>query len=277
MRRLIKRFLIWATIGITVLFFAFPPLWMVLSSFKTQMDILQQSPKWIFIPTFDNYIDIFSHQWGGGQIVTTLLPNSIIVALASTVLTVMVSLLAAYGLSRYRFKGRKLIGFFFIVTRMLPPIGMVMPLFLFVFDIGLLNTRTSLVLVYSALNVPLAVWMLKGFVDTVPMAIDEAAMIDGCSRLRIVFQLLIPIIGPGLAVSAIFAFTLAWNEFTIALFLTQRETRTLPLMITAFQTDQGLFWGPMTATGVIILLPVVIFTVFSQKHMVKGLTLGAVK
>jgi len=271
------RALVFILVAIVLVFFLFPPLWMVLSSFKTQVDILRRPPAWFFVPSLANYRDIFSHRWGGGQIVTTYLPNSIIVALASTALTIAVSLLAAYGLSRFRFRGRKAIGFFFLVTRMLPPIGMVMPLFLFMFNIGLLNTRTALVFVYTALNIPLAVWMLKGFIDTVPREMDEAAMVDGCTRVGVIFRLIVPVVGPGMAVSAIFSFILAWNDFTIALFLTSRETRTLPLMITAFQTDEGLFWGPMTATGVVILLPVVLFTVFSQRHMVKGLTLGAVK
>jgi multiple sugar transport system permease protein len=206
-----------------------------------------------------------------------MMPNSIIASLTSTFLTIVTSFFAAYSLSRFNFRGRKPIAFFIIATRMLPPIATVFPLYLLMNQVGLRDTLIALILVYTTLNIPLAVWMLKAFVDEVPRAIEEAALIDGASRVYMLIKIVLPLVAPGLVATSIFSFLLAWNDFVIAFFLTGLRAKTLPLASTAFMTEMGIFWGPMGAFGTLVMAPAILFSFFASKYLIKGLTLGAVK
>jgi multiple sugar transport system permease protein len=144
-------------------------------------------------------------------------------------------------------------------------------------QVGLRDTLIALILVYTTLNIPLAVWMLKAFVDEVPRAIEEAALIDGASRVYMLIKIVLPLVAPGLVATSIFSFLLAWNDFVIAFFLTGLRAKTLPLASTAFMTEMGIFWGPMGAFGTLVMAPAILFSFFASKYLIKGLTLGAVK
>ena len=253
----------------------FPLVWVSISSIKNPVLIL--SNEWTFIPTLDNYRSLLTGSFEGTQFFRTLLPNSVICALFSAGLTIFVALLAGYSLARFLYPGRKPIGFIILLTRMLPPIGMVIPLFLRMAEWKLLDTKVVLILVYTALNIPLATWMLKVFIEEIPREIEQSAMIDGCSRMSILFRIVLPLASPGIAAVGLFSFILAWNDFTLALFLTTANARTLPLLVQSFQSESGLAWGPMCASATLVVIPCILFVVFTQKYIIKGLTLGAIK
>lgn len=277
MSREIEKIII-ATLVVTILaFFLFPIFWIISMSFKTVRQILSVPPVWFFMPTLDNYKELFTGHFMGGQIFPLFFPNSLICAVCSTGLAIVVSVFAAHSLARFNYRGRTFLGFFIISLRLLPPIGMVIPLFLMMGTYRLLDTRLALVLVYTCFNIPLTTWILKGFIETVPRELEECARIDGCSQVSALIRIVFPLILPGVAAVAILCLLLAWNDFTLALFLTSSTAKTLPVALGAFQTEQQIFWGHMAAMGVIMMLPVIFFILFAQKYMIKGLTLGGVK
>jgi len=279
-RKRIWNFFICILITLVVFISIFPPLWMFLTSIKKPLDTMARPPVLLSIPpSLENWIELFNPEgrWEGGKILTVMMPNSIIASLTSTFLTIVTSFFAAYSLSRFNFRGRKPIAFFIIATRMLPPIATVFPLYLLMNQVGLRDTLIALILVYTTLNIPLAVWMLKAFVDEVPRAIEEAALIDGASRVYMLIKIVLPLVAPGLVATSIFSFLLAWNDFVIAFFLTGLRAKTLPLASTAFMTEMGIFWGPMGAFGTLVMAPAILFSFFASKYLIKGLTLGAVK
>ncbi|MEM3715415.1 MAG: carbohydrate ABC transporter permease [Thermoproteota archaeon] len=279
-KKYVKNTLIYTLIIIITFISVFPPIWMFLTSLKKPIETVARPPVLISIPpTLENWIELFNPaaKWEGDRILAVMLPNSIISALTSTFLTICASFLAAYSLSRFRFKGRKPIAFLIISTRMLPPIATVIPLYIMFGQLGLRDNIIGLILVYTTLNIPLATWMLKSFIDEVPKAIEEAALIDGASGLRILVQVILPLCAPGLVATSIFSFLLAWNDFAIAFFLVGIKAKTLPLQSTAFVTEVGIYWGPMGAFGTLMAAPAIIFALLASKYLIKGLTLGAVK
>jgi len=256
----------------------FPVLWIMLMSIKLPRDAVAIPPVFIFQPTLDSYRSLFISGWQASTInIMGYLKNSIIIAFASTTISVFAAMFAAYSLSRFRYRGRNLIGFVIIATRMLPPIATIVPMFLLMNALKLLDTHLGLILAYTAVNVPFAVWMLRGFIDEVPLELEDAARIDGCSRLGSLWRVVLPLIAPGMAASSVYAFLLAWNDFALALILTSRQAKTLPLMVMAFFTSEGVEWGPMAAAVTVALLPPILFVILMQKHLAKGLTMGAVK
>lgn len=267
-----------------VVAFLFPPVWMVLMSFKSAIDVVAFPPKFIFTPS------LFSWEWfflgsqylamGGQQgkeILTVFFPNSTTIALASTGITTFLASLTAFALARFEFKGRRQVAIGIIVTRMLPPIATAIPLYLLYKSLAMYDTQLGLVLAYTTINIPFAVIMLDGFIREVPHEIEESAMIDGCGRLTAFYRILCPLIIPGIAATAIFSFLLSWNDFPIAFFLTSNKAKTLPLAAMSFMGEEGIYWGPMCAYGTFYMLPVIIATIFIQKYLVKGLTMGAIK
>ncbi|MEM3384424.1 MAG: carbohydrate ABC transporter permease [Nitrososphaeria archaeon] len=279
-REKLKNFFIYFLIFVVVFISIFPPLWMFLTSIKKPLDTMAIPPVIISIPpSLENWYELFNPQgrWEGEKILKLMMPNSIIASLSSTFLTIFTSFFAAYSLSRFKFRGRKIIAFAIITTRMLPPIATVFPLYLLMSQIGLRDTLFALILVYTTLNIPLSVWMLKAFIDEVPVAIEEAAIIDGAPRIYMLIKIILPLIAPGLVATSIFSFLLSWNDFAIAFFLTGLRAKTLPLESTAFMTEMGIFWGPMGAFGSLVMAPAIIFSFFASKYLIKGLTLGAVK
>lgn len=259
---------------------------MLLTSLKRPVDVVTIPPVILSMPpTFESWDWILSGVTGGEaklkllerEPILRLLGNSIVVALASTLVTMVLAVLAAYALARFRFRGRALLAFAIIATRMLPPVASVLPLYVLFRATDLLDTRTALILAYTALNLPFAIWMLVGFVDEVPAILEESAMVDGCGRVGVLVRVVVPLIAPGLAATAVFSFLLAWNDFQLAFFLTGNQARTLMVASASFMTEDGIYYGPMSAYGTMAVLPAVAFAFLAQRHIVRGLTLGAVK
>ncbi|QQO10626.1 carbohydrate ABC transporter permease [Breznakiella homolactica] len=276
--RFVKRSILYCTLILVLTAAIFPIVWVVLTSIKPPAYTFAIPPKWVFTPTFESYRQLFLDGFAAlGVDIWLNMSNSIIIGVTSTAATVVISCYAAYGLSRFRFPGRNAMGLLIIATRMLPPVGTMIPFFLLINSLGLLDTRTALILAYTGLNIPFATWMLRGFFDEVPKELDEAAMVDGCNRNRMLWQIILPLIAPGLAATAVFSFLLSWNDFALALVLTSRNAKTLPLIVTSFITDEGISWGPMSAAATVVLIPPIILMLLTQKHIAKGLTMGAVK
>lgn len=273
---------VYGLLGIGLIVAVIPIAWTILTSLKPGLQTFALPPVFVFMPTLESYLALFGRRADLGYRAVDInfwfyMRNSLVAAVGSTLLTLGVSSLAAYGLSRFYFRGKRLITFAIISTRMLPPIGAVVPLFLVMHELNLLDTHIGLILVYTAFNIPLAVWMLRGFMDELPKELDEAALIDGCSRFGVAARIIMPLIGPGLGATAVFSFLLCWNDFAIAFVLTSRAATTLPVIVLSFIVEEGVMWGQMSAAVTCAMLPAVVLLVVAQRHMVKGLTMGAVK
>jgi len=250
----------------------FPPVVLFLTSIKTDIDALSFPPKWIFDPTLKNYVDILNTS----PLVDYAL-NSLIVASLNTLLCLIVGSMAAYGLARFKFRGADNIAFWILSIRMMPPVAVIIPLYILMKNLRLLDTPWCLVITYLTFNLPFVVWMMKGFFEEIPREIEESALIDGCSDFSVFFRIALPLVAPGLAATAIMVFIFSWNEFLFALILTGTKAVTLPVGIIGYMKETGINWGYMTAGGILALIPVIVFMVLVQKHLVKGLTLGALK
>ena len=262
-------------IVITVVVFAFilfPPVMLFLTSIKTEMDALSFPPKWIFTPTSNNYTDIFHT-----SPFFKYIRNSVIVAAMNTAASIGLGSLAAYSLARFKFRGSDNLAFWILSIRMMPPVAAIIPLYIIMKNLHLLDTPWCLVVVYLTFNLPFVVWMMKGFFEDVPREIEEGALIDGCSDFEVFRKVALPLAAPGLAATAILVFIFSWNEFLFALILTGTKAVTLPVGIIGYMKETGINWGYMTAGGMLALIPVIVFTILVQKHLVKGLTLGALK
>lgn len=253
-----------------------PVYWMLTISLKTEVDQFASPPKWFtFTPTLAHYYDAFSTRSFGQYLIT-----SAIVATLSTACAMVLGTLAAYGLSRFRLRGQldRRLSLWILSTRMFPPIVTAVPLFLMMRDLRLINTITSLVIVYTALNLPFVVWMMRGFFKELPRELEEAAMVDGDSRLGALVRVILPLVTPGLAATAVFCLIVSWNEFLLALVLTQTDAAmTLPVGIAGRVTQYEIKWGVMSAAGVVAMVPILAFALAVQRYLVRGLSLGAVK
>ncbi|MBI3961954.1 MAG: carbohydrate ABC transporter permease [Deinococcus sp.] len=271
-RQRAESLLFYCLLAVVVLTSLFPILWVFLTSVKSRFDAFAMPPKWIFTPTLGNYIEVFRE--------TALLKNlvnSSIIATLATLVAMLVGVPAAYSYSRFHFLGRDLIYFAVLLVRMVPPIALALPLFILFQRFQLIDTHYGLALAYTSFTTPLAVWLLAGFFADVPEELEDAARIDGCSRLGALVRVVLPLAAPGLAATAIICFVAAWNEFLYAVILAGRHTQTLPVAIQGFVTNRGINWGRLTAGGFLILLPVLLFAMVAQKRLVRGLTGGAVK
>ena len=205
------------------------------------------------------------------------LKNSLIVALGAAALTLVLGTLAAYSFSTNTFTGKNIYLIAIIGLRMVPPVSLIIPIFQIASKIGLIDTKLILILIHTALNLPFIIWLLKGFFDEIPSEILQAAKIDGCSSLRTFWNIAVPLITPGLVVAAVFTFIFTWNDFMFALILTSTNSTTLPIMAVNFMTDMGVEWGNLGAAGVLVIIPVLVFSLLTQRWMIKGLTQGGVK
>ncbi len=277
-QRRIRLGAIYIVLIIGALIQSFPILWTFLTSIKPPSATFALPPVLFFRPTLESYDALlFSGQHAMAFDMGQLARNSVIVAVGSTSITIAAAILGAYAISRFKFTGRKFIAFLIIATRMLPPIATAVPIYLLMNDLGMTDTHFALIAAYTAINIPFAVWMLRGFMDEIPIDLEDAAMIDGCTRLGALFRIVFPLMAPGLAATAVFSFLLSWNDFALALILTNSNAKTLPLIVMSFITEEGILWGPMSAAATLILLPPVLFVIFAQRHLAKGLTMGAVK
>lgn len=252
--------------------FAFPYLYLIVSSFKTPMDNLALPPKLFFTPTLENYRAIFAN-----VALFRFLGNTVIVATLSTLVAMLFAVPAAYGLVRFPLRRRESIAYLFLVIQLIPVIAIVFPYFDIARRLDLYDTVWILIVVYTLWNVPWGIWLVRGFIQDVPRELEESSMVDGSSRLGAMLRVTLPLAAPGLTAAAILLFIGAWNEFTLAFFLTTRNARTYPTSIGFFLTHSGIQWGEMFATALIGTLPVVIFAILVRKTFISSLSFGAVK
>ena len=268
----IVSFLRYLFIILTAIILLFPIYMMITTSLKTEVVAFSIPPKWIFMPTIKNYIAVLTKSGFFRYFI-----NSILVALTSTVLSTVIGALAAYPLARHRFTGKQGVVATALFLRMIPPVILVVPIYVFFSKIHLTNGVISLIIVYTALNLPFNIWILRTFIMDLPYELEESAYIDGCSPFKVFQKIIFPLLAPGMAVASIFSFRLAWNEFILGLVLTNRITRTLPVAVSLYITDTGTEWGKITAIATIIAIPALIFTFTAARSLITGLTAGAVK
>ncbi len=249
-----------------------PIVYIVLTSFKEPKLTFAIPPVWSFTPTLKNYQEVLSSTNFGKYFL-----NSVLVALITTGIALMLGTLAAYGFSRFRFRGHFWLKMSSLVPQMLPPIAIIVPLYVLFSKLDWIDTRQALVISYLTFTIPLSTWMMIGFFDDVPIELEEAAMIDGCSRFGALVRVSLPLAVPGMAATAILAFLYCWNEFLYAVILTGRDARTLPVIITSFMTNKSVLWGRIAASGSLVLIPVLIFALLAQRYLIRGLAKGAVK
>ncbi|MEM8596288.1 MAG: carbohydrate ABC transporter permease [Pseudomonadota bacterium] len=281
---------------------------MFINSFKLDVDIISGTTGLLFLPTIQNYetalcdvlpyeldhLDFCSLKFGGA------FTNSLIIALISTALTLVIGCMAAYALVRFRFMGRDTVSLTTLMVRMVPPAVLLVPVFGLwnnefcidrdtmvgewirdVFggrgDVCLAGTHSGIILVYVAMNLPFVIWILQSFIVQVPISLEEAARVDGAGPFPVFFLVVLPLIQPGLAASAIFTFRIAWNEYLLASALSDRDTRTVPILIVNNMSEFNVEWGVIMATGVLLAIPPIIFTLFASRQIITGMTAGAVK
>ncbi len=252
--------------------FLLPVYWMVTTALKTTADTFAVPPVLIFQPTFEHFRVVYEE----GSVAKSLV-NSLIVATSATLLSVLIGAPAAYVLARFQFRGKADLWFWIITNRFISPIVVALPFFLIARDLRILDKHIALILVYLTFGIPLVVWLCVDQFRAVPREVDEAATVDGANLWQVFFRINLPLAMPGIVVSAILAFIASWNELMFALVLTRAEARTAPVEAANFMTGFGIRWGPMMATGTLIVLPVLIFALLVSRNLVRGLTMGAVK
>lgn len=271
-RRLLTDLFHAVVLVILIVFILLPIYWMVTTSLKTTADTFAIPPKLVFQPTLAHYQVLIEE-----GVVLKSLVNSLIVATTTTLLAVLLGTPAAYVFARFEFRGKSDLWFWVISNRFITPIVMALPFFLIARDLKLLDTRLSLILIYLTFNLPLVIWLSIDQFRVIPREIDEAALVDGASLWQAFYKISLPLALPSVTVAAILSFIFSWNEFLYAFVLTRSEARTAPVEAANFMTAVGTRWGPMMATGTLIVLPVVIFAAIVSRNLVRGLTLGAVK
>jgi multiple sugar transport system permease protein len=260
-------------------FTALPMAWMFLTSIKTQFSALQYPPQWWPAePTLSNYIRLLSPTSDTGLRFLRFLWNSFTVSLATTILGILIAVPAAYAFSRFRFPGRTFLFFAVLLRNMFPAVVFLMPLFLLMRWLGLVNTHGSLILTYLTFGLPLSIWLLKGFYDNIPIQLEQAARIDGATRFKAFLLIVMPLSSPGIIATAIFSFITAWNEYVYAYTLLNKESlMTLPVGLQRFFAEYATDWPGLMAASFIMSVPVVVLFLVLQKYFVRALTEGAVK
>ncbi len=287
-RSLLRRILFWVAVVAVLFFFLFPLYWIFVTAFKQRPDITQLPPRFIpwgqFQPTLFNFrevlVEMQASQFGTAMQQSELpgkLLNSVLISGTATVLAVLLGTLAAYAFSRFRITGESDMLFFILSTRMLPPVVTVIPIFLMFKEIGLRDTLHGITLLYVTMGLPFVVWMMKGFFDEIPREYEEAAMIDGYSRLEAVWKIVIPEAIPPMLVTAVFVLITAWNEFVFVQLLNPNKYTTVTPFLYGIVGYGRTEWGRMTATTVVFVAPIVIFTFLVRNHLLRGVTFGAVR
>jgi sorbitol/mannitol transport system permease protein len=249
----------------------FPVLWMLLTAFKQERDAFTSPPKFAFSPTLDQFDAVLS----GG--LNAALLNSLWTTVGSTVLVTLLALPAAYALAIKPIERWQDVLFFFLSTRMLPVVGAIVPIYVIARDISMLDNVWTLVVLYTAINLPIAVWMLRSFMSEVPTEVLEAARVDGASLWQEARKVMFPMIAPGIAATALICVIFAWNEFFLAVTLTAVRAQTVPVYLVGFITSEGAFWARLSAAATMAAIPVLLAGWLAQRYLVRGLTLGAIK
>ena len=271
----LRAWLLYFAAALFVGFAVFPLYMMFTTSVKTDQETFAWPPIWVFTPTFNSYYNaLFLF---GGRSVDHYLVNSVFVTLASSALAVFLGAMAAYGLARFRFRGNRDIAFFILSTRFAPPVGFIVPIYLMVQRSGLLDNQLALVIIYTSMNLSFVTWVLRGFFLDIPIEIEEAALVDGYSRWQIFLRVALPLVRPGLAATAILSVIFSWNEFLFASIVAPGNAATLPVYLAGFSASMNIDWAEYMAVGTMAVLPIMIFTLVLQRHLVRGLTFGAVR
>jgi len=295
--------------GVIVVLYAMvtmvPLVWILLTSIKTPTDSISYPPKVFFTPAVDGFCNLFSTRSRQTDEYLASLPpptgicdakaraehmviagpsnfvprftNSLIIAFGSTLLSVGFGVMAAYAFSRFKVPLKDDLLFFVLSTRMMPPIAVAIPIYLMYREVGLSDTRLGMILLYSAVNVSLAVWLLKGFIDEIPREYEEAAMVDGYTRLQAFRKVVLPQATTGIVATAIFCLIFAWNEYAFAVLLTSGEAQTAPPFIPIIIGEGGQDWPAVAAGTTLFLIPILVFTILLRKHLLRGITFGAVR
>ena len=279
LKKTLLRVAYWIGLFLAMLVICLPGLWIVLSSFRPTVEIMAKPPVWIPNElSFDAYVAMFSGIGKGGIPVIDYFRNSIIISVTSTVIAIVIGMAGGYAFARFRFRGKS--GWFLglMLTRTIPGIALSLPLFFIFARIGIIDTHFGMILVYVALNIPFTIWLIDGFFRQVPRDLAEAAQIDGCTRWQAFWQVEFPLAGPGIASAGIFAFLTCWNEFALASQLTRSvNSKTLPVGLLDYTAEFTIDWRGMCALAVVMIIPALTLTFIVQKHLVGGLTSGAVK
>lgn len=267
-------FFVYLPLVLLMIFILFPFYWTFVTSVKPENElygaVVTYWPKHI---TFEAYTKLFTTTVD----FLTAMKNSFIVASLTTIVALTASTLAAYAFSRYQFVGRKLLMSIFLCNNMFPTVLLLIPLYSIMRKMGLLYTPTSLILSYTTFTIPFSVWLLLGFLNDLPMSLEEAALVDGCNRGSAFIRIILPILGPSLVATGVYIFMQSWNEYTFAMMFTNTASRTIPVALKSLIGQLGVQWDLLTAGGIITIIPVCIMFFFAQKRLVEGLTAGAVK
>jgi multiple sugar transport system permease protein len=271
---ILSKALIWVFLILLCIYCLIPFAWMLSTSLKTEAEAFRIPPTWIPLePTIDSYVGIWVRKNFGIYFL-----NSTIISLATAVLSTFFGALAGYGFSRFFFRGRKFLIGFFLATQMLPGVLLVGPYFKILSRLGLYDTRTGLIIAFLTICLPFSTWMMKGFIDKVPLELDQSAMVDGCSRIGLFFKIVLPIVAPGMVATILFAFLLAWGDLLWALCLTSSENMiTVTLGIARTVGEFRIIWPMLMAGSLVGGMPAILLYIFLQRLLVQGLTAGAVK
>ncbi len=261
--------LFYGTLTGLLAFFLFTLAWMILSSLKTNVQATAYPPLWLFRPTLQNYVDVFTKNPFFSYMV-----NSTIIAAAAVGIGLVCGLPAAYSMARHR---QAALGFLVLMVRILPGIAFLVPLFVIYRRLGLINTLGGIVLTHIIVVLPLVIWIMAGFFEDIPRELEEAALIDGCSRVGTFVRIVLPLSKPGIVAATILSFIASWNNFIFVLILGGKDTITLPMAVYSFVSFEDVNWGGLTAAATIITVPILVLSLIVQRYLAGGLTMGAVK
>lgn len=259
--------------GLALSVWAFPVIWGLMTSLKTERDVLAYPPVFVFEPTLANYREVL---FGASSILPNLV-SSLIVSSLATALTMLIAIPAAYSLARLRYPGKRGSGFYILATQMLPPVGLIIPYYLVLQRIGWLDSYVGLTVIYLTFSLPFAIWLMVSYFEDVPPEMEEAALLDRAGRLRALWYVILPQVGGGIAVTTIFVFLNAWNEFMFAVVLGGNRVRPVTVAMFNFISVEQTQWARLAAAAMVAMAPVILIGLFAQRHIVKGLTVGAVK
>jgi multiple sugar transport system permease protein len=265
----LRRGTFWCLLILTLAFLLFPLVWMALGSFKTQVDFMAYPPRWLFRPTLANYEKVL----GGGDFLKFTW-NSLVIAAGSTAMSLILGVPAAYGIARYH---QTRLGVAMLAARMAPGIAFLIPWFIVFSKLRMVDTYPAVMLTHMVVVLPLVIWVLVGFFEDLPRELEESALIDGCTVLGVFRRIALPLARPGIVATAILGVIASWNNFIFSLVIAGNSTRTLPVAIFNFVSYDSLNWGGLTAASSLITLPVLLMAFLVQKHIVRGLTIGALK
>ncbi len=268
-----RNILLFAVAVLLLTVWAFPIFWAVIVSVKSEKEVLAYPPRIIFEPTFQNYLDAI---FGGVSIMPSMM-TSLIVSTTTTILTIIIAVPAAYAFARLDLRGKRWLGFYTLATQMVPPVGLVIPYFLILSKIGWLDSYQGMITVYLTFSLPFAIWLMVSYMEDIPKEMEEAAFLDKANRFQALWHVILPQVRGGIAVTVIFIFLNAWNEFLFAVQLGGNTVRPVTVAMYNFVSVEQTLWAKLSAAALVAMLPTIIIGIAAQKQIVKGLTVGAVK